>query len=254
VAANQPLHTRAKPAALATALAALALLATPAVHGQLATSATHAQPPGGLRARAAEAFAELHRAAPRAEATWDADKPGAALVTGLHVATPPGTPRQRAQAFLASHADLLGVPASELRFLELKTTRNRTVARFSQLCPVGLGALPVYNRFVTVAMDPGGTVLTLSSDVLPVTPFQRGTLSAERARDAAVRGVFGTRPEAPTPQAQASQAHETVVAMPGRALHAYVVEVVRTPLADHRLVLVDARDGTLLEQHNTVLH
>ena len=217
-------------------------------------SAAHALPAAGLRARAEQAFAALHRESPRADATWDADKPGAALVTGLSTPTIAGTPRQRAEAFLQAHADLLAVAATELRYVDQKQTRNRTVARFTQLCPIGLGGLPVYNRFVTVAMDNDGRVLTISSDVLPVAPFQRGTLTEAQARDAAVRAVFGTRPEDKTPVAQVSQAHATVLATAGKSVHAFVVEVVRTPLQDVRLVLVDARDGHLLEQHNTVLH
>ena len=83
---------------------------------------------------------------------------------------------------------------------------------------------------------------------------QRGTLTEAQARAAAVRAVFGTRPQDKTPVAQVSQAHETVLATAGKSAHAFVVEVVRTPLQDVRLVLVDARDGHLLEQHNTVLH
>lgn len=214
----------------------------------------HAQANDPARDKAARAFEQLRRQSPAADATWDAERPGVALLTGLQASTHGQTPRARAEGFLRDQAELLGVAAADFSFVALEGTSTRTVARFAQNCPASLGGLPVYNRFLTIAMDRDGRVRTVSSDAAPVPPLVRGSWTAAQAREAAVRAVFQSREAAPTPAAKTSEPREVVLVQGGQSRHAFVVDVVYVPLADQRRVLVDARDGRILGQFNTVMH
>lgn len=211
-----------------------------------------AGPHPGLEAMARNAATELQKRYPGADVAWNAGQVGVAVVAGLQVETAGRTPEERARGFLQAWPGLLGVPVSDLTLLRVDRIRNRTYVRFSQTVATPAGRLPVLDRLVAVTLDEGLRVRALSSDALPATGAQAAVVTAEVARDTAVRAVLELRPEAPTP-AVAATAHSAVLATPQGTRTVWAVDVRLSPV-DRRAVVVDARSGAVLSQRSVVLH
>jgi hypothetical protein len=237
-----------RPIALALVALLLPLIAAPAVAN------SPADPVRAIHAQAERAFQALQTRFPDADVSWRDGQAGPEVVTGLHIQIPGATtPQQAAETFLREHQDLLGIPARDLKPMGQSRSRDRVVVRFSQQVQTAVGVLPVLDRYVTVTLDAQGRILTLASDAMPVRPFTLGRVAEPEARTAAVRAALGLHPDQPLPVVQTVQG-QVVVAHPGRALHAWAVDVTVTPRVDRRLVLVDAVTGLVVHQQSVVLH
>lgn len=207
-----------------------------------------------LRVQAVREFEQLQARYPGADASWKDGQAGPEVVTGLRVQVPGATsPQQAAETFLREHADLLGIPAKDLKPLGQSRLTDRVVVRFSQQVQTAAGVLPVLDRYVTVTLDAQGTILTLASDAMPVRRFALGHTTEADARTAAIRAALELKPQQPLPVVQTAQA-QVVVAHPGKSLHAWAIQVTVTPRVDRRLLLVDAVTGQVVHQQSLVQH
>ena len=95
---------------------------------------------------------------------WSPGRPTPAVIRGMRVAVRGATPTDRARAFLRQHADLV-IDAEQLRTMDVRGTKRRTVVRFQQTHR----GLPVLGATLTVSMDPDGRVRSLHSGVRMTT-------------------------------------------------------------------------------------
>lgn len=215
----------------------------------LPTLALAAPPTSSPTASQRQAFERLSQRYKAARAVWQPTLAGPQMVTGL-AASPAGKDDDaRARSFLARWETLFGVSPAMLRSFEVQKTRLRSVARFGQVHD----GLEVLDRFVALTFDLNGTLLTVASDAVAVDPVKRGTMSLSEAAERAIRAVTGVRSDKPAPKLRAS-GREVILAGYGGARHAWAVRVVRTLGREHLRVVVDARNGKILQTRNMARH
>lgn len=200
--------------------------------------------------RALSAATQFQKRHPQAEVEWKAGQPGVAMVLGLDDAVAGATMQEKAVTFLSQSADLLGIPASDLRPTDHTQTKYRHVQRFQQTARIDGRVLPVYNREVTVTFDAtNGHVLRLVSDAAPIVQQVVGALNQEQALQAAMTAVHG--PQATRPAQPA--ASEAMVIVGQQARRVWIVHVPGHSLTDLRTFAVDAETGKLAALPRRVL-
>ncbi len=220
---------------LLSLLAALLLLASPALANEAAGSADPA------RKAAEEMVQQLADAYPRARAIWEDLRATPKLVTGLEVPAEGDSPEVRAQAFLGQHAAIVGVPVTGLVAEDTTRAKGRTTVRFSHR---HLG-VPVLDREVVVTMDMWGTVLTMANDALPVGDIADARVDGLAARNAALTSVGLGEGDL-----ERSSATEAIQIAGGKATRVWVVKVLKAELSEHLRVLVDASTGAIVQKKN----
>lgn len=232
-------------------LFALALLTTLTTLTTLAaTAAVAAQPHQPLptdaaHARARAAFTTLKTRAPKADVVWNPGQPGAHVIVGL-MQTPAGTDDlTRAQAFLATHADLIGIGPNALKHITTSRSKHRIAVRFQQ----HHRGIEVLDRLVVVRLDHDGRALGFVSDAMPIGKLAARRISADQARSIALAASSrATSPLTPPPVRPA------IIALPGRSSPVWVVDVIAKPLREHLRVVVNASTGRIVGSTNHIKH
>jgi Zn-dependent metalloprotease len=133
------------------------------------------------------AFDDASRAAPHARAVWRAGQAGPTTVTGLQLRVAGTTPSERAMSFAQTHADLIGISASELVAKEVRSSRNTLSVRLEQ----HHDGRTVFGREVVVSMDREGRVIGFTSSALAIDQLSRAQVDEARALEIAERAVPG---------------------------------------------------------------
>lgn len=168
---------------------------------------------------------------------------GVASLSRVRIATSGEGAVARADDFLARWGEALSLDASTLRAARHDEVAGRSVVIYQQY----VGEMRVLDRTLSVSLDGEGNVVRVQSDLLAMrgeSPV-RGALSAEAASAIALQALWGDAFSALLP------AERAVLVMPtGKAVVVWRVRVPLRPLVDDMVVLVDSRDGRILEQRN----
>ncbi len=223
-------------------LAQLAV-AAPAVADQPAAAAF-----ARTRTTAERALQGLLRANPGAEATWQPQLPGPALVVGLQAPVAMADPAAAVLQFARRHAALWGVRAQQLQVIGETRSRDRHTVHLGLAVTVGERTAPVLDRRLSVTVDRAkGHLLAVASDLLPV-PTLRPTTVTDQA--AAARGVQAMGLcEAAAKCADLGRAAPTRLAVAADltgATPVWVVDVQAGGALKRTAVLVDAWTGAAL--------
>ncbi len=229
---EEPRRARGRRTALA---AGLTLLATAA----LATSARAAKPAPTASPVVTRALDALRAECPGLRATFAHGRATPASLTGLDVAVAGDTPEVRAEGFVARHAPIFGVPASDLAVRAVATAGARTNVTLAQRHE----GLDVEGKSVVVTLE-GRRVVGVTNGAQPITALARATISAESARLLALEAVHG--PATAAPLSLATITRHALAVRGGRAVEIYRVGVLRKPLVEQLEVLVDAHEGRVI--------
>lgn len=230
---------------IAAALVAAAAQAEPAV-------ATFAR----VRFAAERALLQLRRANPDADATWQANLPGPALLTGLQEPAHGADPTAQALAFARAHAAVWGVAALQLQLIERSASRDRDTVRLGLAAQVGSRSVPVLDRSLVVTLDRSrGQIATVASDLLPVGALKAPTVTENAATLRALKSVgLCEGPAACAEFARATPARLAVWAELTGATPVWVVDVAVAGPLKRTVVLVDAWTGAALRATPVAIH
>ncbi len=186
----------------------------------------------------------IQRVLPGARVTMMDFGQAVAKISRIRVSTSGQTPEARANDFLSRHASLMGLDANALQAVRTDVAAGRTVVSYRQMH----GEFVVIDRNLTVTMDDAGDVLRVQSDLIPLSQVVRGPVEREVASALATTALWGEMPYA------ALNAEQVVVSLEdGSAFVAWAVHVPLRPLVDHMVVLVDSRDGQIIEARNRTI-
>lgn len=230
------------------ALAAGALALTgPALAAPPPTAAVRAAATAPAAAPARRHLELLRMAHPQIRATFRPGAPLPSLVTGLSEVVDGETPAERATAFFARHPAL--IEGVSLRHTGVKERPGRTLVQFEQRH----AGLKVLDRTLSVTLDADDRVIRTTGDVQPIRRFDRATITAERARELAIRAVFRLAPDAPLPAIDVP-VERGVVLVGTRGTEVFEVGLTRRALHESLVVRVDAHAGQIVGVRNLVRH
>lgn len=188
--------------------------------------------------------AAVQRVLPGARVTMMAFNQGVSKISRVRVATSGATFEARANDFLARHAAAMGLDAQSLRAVRTEAAAGRTVVSYRQMH----GELPIIDRSLSVMMTAEGDVVRVQSDLVPLGDVVQGPVEAATASAIATSALWGDVPFA------ALNAERVVVSLEnGRAMVVWAVHVPLRALVDHMVVLVDSRDGQIIEVRNRTI-
>lgn len=163
------------------------------------------------------------------------------MLARVQIATQGATPEARAADFLQSWGMALGLEPHTLTLEAIEGIADRRVASYSQ----HLDGVPVIDRAMTISMDGQGRVVRVQSDLTPIRQVWRGPLSEQTAAAIATQLVWGDVPLTHL------HARPAIVAQPDRSgVLVWVVHVPMRHVLDQVVVLIDSRDGAVIELRN----
>jgi len=162
---------------------------------------------------------EFQRAHPEALLERPAGEAPLVQARRLNVPTVGEDDVSRARAFLARWSSVFGL--HELKLKHARTTRMKTrrFVRFDLL----FEGLPVVGRQIVATLDTEGTLLRVTSDVIPMMALREASLRPEQAREQAAKRLGITvSPSAPTRAAVSAERGGThrvwLIEIPGRTV------------------------------------
>jgi Zn-dependent metalloprotease len=172
----------------------------------------------------------------KAVVVWPSHRTRPTMIRNLATPTSGSTAEARARDFLRRHAALFDGSKSELRLVDLQTSRSRTVVRFQQ----HHRGLPVFGAIATVGLDSAGRVRAVSSAIEPLSlPAVQPRISAQAAVRSACRTVRSSA-------VRAVQSRLGILVEPGVSRLVYRVVLPLGVDPRGRLHLVDAVSGAYI--------
>lgn len=196
-------------------------------------------PPVEAKSPAQQAIQSLRMVQPALRVTWRGGHP--AVITGLDVAIDAPNPVHAAQQFLS----LNKLTISNLSHIDTQVRRGRTQVRFAQQHD----GLLVLDRTVNVTIDAESRIRSVLNEAIPLTQVRPATITAEAARELALRHVFGHVPEVEI----VSHVRPVIIANGILGVSGFEVGLTRALGAEHIVVRIDAHAGHVLGTSSGVI-
>ena len=184
---------------------------------------------------------------PQMNIVWQMGDRWPAMITGMNIATDGDDPQSQALDFVARWSNLIGLSPGSLVPVKTRSMTGRSSVQLQQMHD----GLPVIGRYVVITLDDAGVVRAVASDAIPFERALAGDITEAQAQRAAVTAVLG---EGTGVEASSSPIQRVIVADPGLAVVAWKVGVPGPTPLDAKVVLVDSRDGRILQVRSNVMH